>query len=214
MRKQWMVVGISMAILFSGCTAFKKRVPGESPARVSSSGEIVTPSTTAKKGESPAVVSSQPQPSPKDAGKATPTEIARATAGKDIPQHAPSHEQKFLAPSGEAAKVLVTIYFDFDDYSVKPVYRDTLLKIAEYLLANSHVSLLIEGHCDDRGTEEYNLVLGEQRALSVRRYLTGLGVSPQRLFTVSYGEEKPVDPAQNEEAWAKNRRAEFKVSTD
>lgn len=74
------------------------------------------------------------------------------------------------------------------------------------------MEVLIEGHCDERGTREYNLVLGEQRALSTRRFLVGLGVSPKRLYTVSYGEDMPADPRSNEEAWAKNRRAEFKIA--
>ncbi len=72
--------------------------------------------------------------------------------------------------------------------------------------------LLVEGHCDERGTNEYNLALGERRALSVRRYLVALGIGSDRLHTLSYGEEKPLDPGHTEESWAKNRRAEFKVS--
>jgi peptidoglycan-associated lipoprotein len=71
---------------------------------------------------------------------------------------------------------------------------------------------MIEGHCDERGTREYNMVLGEQRALSTRRFLVSLGVSPDRLHTVSYGKDMPLDTASNEEAWAKNRRGQFKIS--
>ena len=90
--------------------------------------------------------------------------------------------------------------------------QETLKVIARYLLDHPKISVIIEGHCDERGTREYNLVLGEQRALSTRRFLISLGMSPDRLHTVSYGEDKPLDPASNEEAWAKNRRAEFKIS--
>ena len=74
------------------------------------------------------------------------------------------------------------------------------------------LQVLIEGHCDERGTDEYNLALGERRALAVRRYLVALGISADRLHTISYGEEKPAVLGSDEAAWSKNRRAEFKVS--
>ena len=76
---------------------------------------------------------------------------------------------------------------------------------------NARWRVLVEGHCDERGTAEYNLGLGEQRALSTKRYLVSLGVGESRFQTISYGEERPVDRRSNEEAWAKNRRAEFRV---
>jgi peptidoglycan-associated lipoprotein len=73
------------------------------------------------------------------------------------------------------------------------------------------VKIQIEGHCDERGTNEYNLALGERRANSTRNYLISLGISPDRISTISYGEERPLDPGHNEEAWAKNRRAHFVI---
>ena len=73
---------------------------------------------------------------------------------------------------------------------------------------------MIEGHCDERGSNEYNLALGEQRALSVRRYIVSLGGDPNKLHTVSYGEERPLDPRSSEDAWAVNRRAHFLVSSE
>jgi len=102
-----------------------------------------------------------------------------------------------------------TIHFDFDRSEIKPNDIPNLEAIADYLKKNPNDDLLIEGHCDERGTEKYNLALGERRALSAREYLIKLGVSASRIRTISYGEERPVDPGHNEEAWAKNRRAEF-----
>ncbi|MCM8825828.1 MAG: peptidoglycan-associated lipoprotein Pal, partial [Candidatus Omnitrophica bacterium] len=102
-------------------------------------------------------------------------------------------------------------YFDFDRYNIKTSEQKKLKILAEYLRNNPEISILIEGHCDERGSDEYNLVLGEKRALSARSFLIGLGIAPARLYTISYGESKPVDPGHNEEAWAKNRRAEFKI---
>ena len=78
-------------------------------------------------------------------------------------------------------------------------------------MANTNVSVIIEGHCDERGTNEYNMALGDRRASSAKSFLVDLGVESRRLTTISYGEEKPIDPAHNEAAWAKNRRAHFVI---
>ena len=102
------------------------------------------------------------------------------------------------------------IYFDYNSYALRPDALSTLKTNSEKFkteLANFYIQ--IEGHCDDRGTQEYNLALGEKRALAARDYLTKLGVSGDRIVTISYGEEAPADPGQNEAAWALNRRCEF-----
>ncbi|MFO8083997.1 MAG: peptidoglycan-associated lipoprotein Pal [Desulfobacterales bacterium] len=101
------------------------------------------------------------------------------------------------------------IYFDFDQAVIRPDAQEILRKKAEYMHENPRVSVVIEGHCDDRGTAEYNLALGERRALAAKAFLMNMGISGSRLMTISYGEERPVDPGNNEEAWAKNRRAHF-----
>jgi peptidoglycan-associated lipoprotein len=80
------------------------------------------------------------------------------------------------------------------------------------MMEHSGFSILIEGHCDERGTEEYNLALGDKRALAARDYMVEFGIAKDRISVISYGEEKPVDPRHNEEAWAKNRRARFVVT--
>jgi len=105
-----------------------------------------------------------------------------------------------------------SIYFDFDKSDLKPAARSTLDKKAGWLRTNSGFKLRIEGNCDERGTAEYNLALGERRAKSAAKYLTALGISADRISTVSYGEEKPADPGHNEAAWSKNRRDEFKLA--
>jgi len=103
------------------------------------------------------------------------------------------------------------IYFDFDKSELKPAARANLAKKAGWLQGNPDFSVRIEGHCDERGTNEYNLALGERRANAARKYLNLLGVSGGRLSIISYGEEKSADLGHNEDAWARNRRDEFKV---
>ncbi|MBW2451059.1 MAG: peptidoglycan-associated lipoprotein Pal [Deltaproteobacteria bacterium] len=114
-------------------------------------------------------------------------------------------------PSHEDVAGLQRIHFDFDQFTLSDEARDTLTQNANYLKANSSIQVVIEGHCDERGSDEYNLALGESRALAAKQYLISLGISPQRLSVISYGEEKPLDPRTTEEAWALNRRAEFKA---
>ncbi|MCK9230851.1 MAG: peptidoglycan-associated lipoprotein Pal [Syntrophales bacterium] len=104
------------------------------------------------------------------------------------------------------------IYFDFDKYSLKPEARAILDNLGAWLLKNGNFHVVIEGHCDERGTAEYNLALGERRANAAKTYLANLGVDGKRMKTISYGEERPLDPRSNEEAWAKNRRGRFNVS--
>ncbi|MBW2567829.1 MAG: peptidoglycan-associated lipoprotein Pal [Deltaproteobacteria bacterium] len=103
------------------------------------------------------------------------------------------------------------ICFDFDKSNLLPLAQDVLRRKAEWLWNNPEVSVIIEGHCDERGTNDYNLALGDRRAESARSFLVDLGIEGSRLTTISYGEERPVDPGHNEEAWAKNRRAHFTI---
>jgi peptidoglycan-associated lipoprotein len=104
------------------------------------------------------------------------------------------------------------IYFDFDKSTLTPSAQDNLLRKAEWLRENPDATVTIEGHCDERGTNEYNLALGDRRAESAKAFLIDLGIDPMRLTTISYGEERPVDPRHTEEAWAKNRRDHFVVN--
>lgn len=104
------------------------------------------------------------------------------------------------------------VFFDFDKYDLKPEARATLEKQAAWLKKFPGVTVTVEGHCDERGTREYNLGLGERRANSAKNYLISLGVSPNRVKTLSYGEERPVALGSNEAAWAQNRRSVTVVS--
>ncbi len=111
----------------------------------------------------------------------------------------------------EAAFTNEDIYFDFDKYDLNARAREVLANKAYFLKQYPNVKILIEGHCDERGTAEYNLALGERRANAAKQYLVQLGISESRISTVSYGKERPIDPGHNEAAWAKNRRAHFVI---
>ncbi len=101
-----------------------------------------------------------------------------------------------------------TVNFAFDSSALSSQARRTLKQIAIYIQTNDEVNnIVVEGHADERGTREYNLALGDRRAVSVKKYLVGLGLDPKRITTISYGKERPLDPAHTEAAWAKNRRA-------
>lgn len=104
---------------------------------------------------------------------------------------------------------LQNIYFDFDSYTIRPDALPTLQKLVAWLGGNQAVKVTIEGYCDERGTTEYNLALGQKRAEAAMDYLLKAGVSAGRMKVVSYGKEAPVDAGHTEEAWAKNRRAHF-----
>ncbi len=119
-------------------------------------------------------------------------------------------------PTGTAAElnrqgVLQTVYFEFDSTELSDGARATLQKNADWLVRNPRWSVAIEGHCDERGTIEYNIALGDRRARTVRDYLGSLGVDASRMRVVSYGEEQPAVPGHDEAAWSRNRRSEFVV---
>jgi peptidoglycan-associated lipoprotein len=103
------------------------------------------------------------------------------------------------------------IGFEFDRSRLLPEAKVILRRKAKWLRAHNDVSVVIEGHCDERGTNEYNMALGDRRARSAKTFLVDMGISGRRLTTISYGEERPVDPRHNEKAWSKNRRAHFVV---
>ena len=103
------------------------------------------------------------------------------------------------------------IYFDFDTSNLKPEAQEILKGKAEWLRNNPGESVIIEGHCDERGTNEYNLALGDRRAQSAKNFLIDLGIAESRLTMISYGEEQPADPRHNEDAWSKNRRDHFVI---
>jgi OmpA-OmpF porin, OOP family len=129
---------------------------------------------------------------------------AMAAAGP-APVYPPS-----VLPPGIPGK-LDAVYFDFDKYNIKPDSRDALKKNADWLKANRDYNIRIEGNCDERGTNEYNMALGQRRADAAAKSLMSMGVGRDRIGTVSYGEEKPVCTEQSEDCWSKNRRDDFVV---
>ena len=129
------------------------------------------------------------------------------------PAPAPISERQ---PSGadllaQAQSALKDVFFDYDKYNIRPDARETLKANYQVLKGVADVQVQIEGHCDDRGTVEYNLALGQRRADSAKEYLVSLGMGAGQISTISYGEERPVDPGQDEAAWAKNRRAHIVI---
>lgn len=143
---------------------------------------------------------------PRGAGPGAPGGPAVVTPGPAAPLTVPPAA---LPPAVRA--VLRDLQFEFDRWELTPEARKTLEDVAGALKAYPSLRLLIEGHADERGTAEYNLALAARRAQSAKDYLAGLGVEPARLDTISYGEERPLDPNHNEIAWSLNRRAHFAV---
>ena len=153
-----------------------------------------------------------PPPAPSTETKPAAPPPAKTDVQEGFPQQEP--ERAPIAEDAAALNaqgVLKTIYFDYDKSELSETARATLRANAEWLKANPKWNAVIEGHCDERGTIEYNLALGQRRANSVREYMGSLGVAVANLRVVSYGEERPVDPGHTEASWAKNRRAESKV---
>lgn len=124
------------------------------------------------------------------------------------------HVKKAPSSSGDInpsspIKGLKTAYFDFDQSEIRQDQTVTLQANADFLKSNSGVKTVVEGNCDERGTNEYNLALGDRRARTTKNYIVNLGVDPDRMNTISYGEERPVATCHDESCWWQNRRADF-----
>ena len=111
----------------------------------------------------------------------------------------------------ESSKYLKRFHFDFDRYTIRSDAVSTLKDNARWMKESSSKSFVVEGHCDERGTNEYNMALGERRAKAAKDYLVNLGVSASKLTIISFGEERPADSGHSESAWAQNRRGEFLI---
>ena len=136
--------------------------------------------------------------------KPEPGEVAGKTPGQ-----MEEEEIRMEMQRAQDAFVNEDINFDFDQSALTAEARNTLDRKAAWLRGNPDVSVTIEGHCDERGTTEYNIALGERRALSAKNYLEDMGIEACRMIPVTYGEEQPLDAGHDEAAWAKNRRAHF-----
>jgi peptidoglycan-associated lipoprotein len=152
------------------------------------------------------VVSVQKEPEPKPEPKEEPVTVVEEKKEEPAPTPVPTPTKL------DDMVMREDIYFDFDKSNLKPAAQENLLRKAEWLRDNPDVTVTIEGHCDERGTNEYNLALGDRRSESAKAFLVNLGISAARLTTISYGEERPVCLQRNEECWAKNRRAHFVIN--
>lgn len=160
----------------------------------------------------------EPQVAPATVSEAPPPVVAPPPAPTPVPppsdfvQEKPVQEEALPSDIEELNRVaqqrgyIADAFFAYDESTLSPDAQTALQTSASWLKKNPQYNLLIEGHCDERGTEQYNLALGDRRANTAKEYLTTLGVDSARIRTVSYGEERPFDPGHDEAAWAKNRR--------
>lgn len=149
---------------------------------------------------------------PEDLGKKAEIkeESLREQAIREKAAREEAARREAAAQKTELKKVaLESIYFDFDQWLIRDEQKEIMVKDAEWLKANPQAKIRIEGNCDERGTAEYNLALGQKRAEAASGFLRGLGISENRMQTISYGEERPLDQGHDEAAWAKNRRVDF-----
>jgi len=140
-----------------------------------------------------------------------PAPVAQAPAPQPVAAPSPAPKVEQPKPKEDIALALkaAILHFDFDRDFIKPESEESLQKLSGVLERNPEVMIQVQGNCDERGTEEYNLHLGMRRATSAKQYLVGLGIDGNRIDTISYGFERPVDPRHNEQAWAANRRDDF-----
>lgn len=145
-----------------------------------------------------------PAPAPEPEREAEPLE-----AGEWEVADAGDEESFLSAEQINARQLLRTVFFDYDRAEIRGDQRATLQANADWLREHPNVRILVEGHCDERGTREYNLALGDQRAQAARDYMISLGINANRIETISYGEENPVAMGEGEQFWSQNRRGEF-----
>lgn len=182
-----LVLGLVLTVAVSGCRKKPGQItplPGSRAGNVPDSGNA--PPLTDNSGIKTDTTGGFPLPNPEDHSKYT----------KDA--------EIFKAD---------TVHFDFDSSVVKAGEKSKVGAVADYLKANSMDAVEIDGHCDERGTEEYNRSLGERRALALREQLISLGIEPNKIDTVSFGKDRPADPGHDESAWKQNRRGEFILET-
>ena len=148
-----------------------------------------------------------------EAEAAAKEEAARKLAAEqqkeDVKELALKRDAAAAAAAEKEQTAFEDIYFVFDKSTIEPEAREILKRLAGLLGSNKNYSLVVEGHCDERGTVEYNLALGQRRADAAMKYLVDLGLDKESIKTITYGKERPLDPGHDEEAWAKNRRAHF-----
>ncbi|MGD2153837.1 MAG: peptidoglycan-associated lipoprotein Pal [Gemmatimonadales bacterium] len=158
----------------------------------------------------------EPEPEPEPQVQEPTVDETAERARREAEEQRRRAEEERRRAEAERNRVLSVIaervHFDFDKSDIRPDAEEVLQRKVTVLREYPSVDLRIEGHCDERGSNEYNLALGQRRAEAVRRYLVSYGIDVGRFATISYGEERPTVRASNEDAWAQNRRAEFRVT--
>jgi peptidoglycan-associated lipoprotein len=190
-----------LAVVGSGCAKRPATTQAAAPAPTGTAS--TTPSPMQPTAPAPAPVT--PAPPPAVAAPTPGTTATPAPAPTPAPTARPAPRDFAAVPD------LRDIYFDFDKYDIRPADARTLDANAAWLKSNPNHLVLIEGHCDERGTNEYNLALGERRAKSTMNYLVSQGVQANRITIISYGEERPTCTEKAEACWARNRRSHFLV---
>ncbi len=195
LQKHWtvaaLVVALTFMIFFSVTSCAKKKISSE-----------------------PAVTTAEEEARRQAEEEARQRELERQRALQEEDLSDESLSARMAEQRTESARTRFEnddIYFEFDSVRLTPDAQGILAQKAQWLRANPDAEITIEGHCDNRGTNEYNLALGEGRAQSAMAFLTDLGIDAARLNTISYGEERPIDMAQTEDGWARNRRAHFVI---
>ena len=202
-----LVIGLVVTVAAAGC---KKKPYNVTPLPGARSGQppIVSPGTAPPIGNTGPLTPANTQPiestTPIQPSATPTTPVAYPQGGPEAHQGWPRNEEIFKSD---------TVHFAFDSSVIRAGEKSKIAAVAEHLKANPNDAVEIQGHCDERGTEEYNRALGERRALAVREELIRLGIEPGRLDTISYGKDRPEDPGHDESAWAKNRRGVFILLT-
>ncbi len=180
-------------LMVAGLAVFLVGCPKKAPV------SPVKPAEPAKPAEAPVARPAVPKPPP------APIPAPQANVEDEDAKKAREFQQAMRLFESEL------IHFDFDRSEIKNRYKPVLNRKASFLKSYPNARIQIEGHCDERGSVQYNLALGDRRANSAKAYLVALGISADRISTISFGEERPVDSGNNEEAWAKNRRDRFVI---
>src|SRR5436309_433620 len=192
MSKSFKAFGITLVLLAS---VILPACP-KKPPKVAPTATVVPASTMPDVPVTVTTATAQPVTEPNDFVKPS-TEVVTETLPNDIGE---------LNRVAQSRGYIADAFFEYNDASLSADAQTALTNSATWLKKNAQYNLLVEGHCDERGTEQYNLALGDRRANQAREYLVTLGVDAARIRTVSYGEERPFDPGHDEAAWAKNRR--------
>jgi peptidoglycan-associated lipoprotein len=187
MKNVFIMIVLVSGLVFAGCSS-KHVVPPEQPAQLEMQKQAVVPAKEPPK--------QLPQRPPENI---TDQQLAKVETTEEAPMYS------------EEKSPFEDIHFDYDKYEIQTDAQVALKSVSSWLLKNPSARLLIEGHCDERGTNEYNLALADRRAKSVRDYLIALGIASARVEMVSYGKEKPICTEHTEGCWAKNRRAHFVI---